>query len=64
MHRLNPAGLLGLGLDSVFTNGVEQSRCAITQQVHEALAGLAMPRLDVIRIGARKRGNHLAIIAP
>jgi hypothetical protein len=61
--RLHPAGLLGLGLDTVLPHRVEQDARAIAQQRHETLAGLAVTGLDVIRVGTRQGRDHLSVVA-
>jgi len=63
MHRLDPTGLLLLGLDLVATCGVEQGGSAVAQQRDEALAGGPMPGDDVFRIGPGQRRDYLPVVA-
>ncbi len=61
---LNPAGLLGFGIDAVAAREIEQESRRIPQQRDEAFAGGAVLRDDRVGIGARQRRDHLAVVAP
>ena len=61
---LNPAGLLGLGIDAVAARKIEQESRRIPQECDKAFAGGPVPRDDRVGIGARQRRDHLAVVAP
>ena len=63
MHRLHPAGLLGLGADAFFGNCVEQMLRAVADEADEAFSGDAMAGDDGIGIDAGQRRDHLPVVA-
>ena len=64
MGGLNPAGLLGFGIDAVAAREIEQESRRIPQERDEAFAGGPVLRDDRVGIGARQRRDHLAVVAP
>jgi hypothetical protein len=63
MHGLDPSRLLGFGLNALFANQVEEDGGAVAHQRDEAFACLSVPGDDVVRVGAREGGDHLAVVA-
>ena len=64
MGGLNPAGLLGFGIDAVAAREIEQESRRIPQERDKAFAGGPVLRDDRVGIGARQGRDHLAVVAP
>ncbi len=64
MAGLEPTCLLGIAINRVFANQIEQFVSTILDQIDKPLAYLAMPRDHCVRFDSREGRDYLPVIAP